>query len=104
VSSHKTFTYEKSSDGSLQVKSETRNCPPGCGKSEPNIAAVIQGEVAKDLLLNKSTTLPPVQLINQAIEASIKAEPEESGGPIDILHLTKDGAEWIQRKKGCPRT
>lgn len=32
----------------------------------------------------------------------MEAASEEVGGPIDIIRITKKGAEWIQHKKECP--
>ena len=43
-----------------------------------------------------------VEGIRSLIELEIAAEPAHTGGPIDILRITKDGAEWIQRKQECP--
>jgi hypothetical protein len=49
-------------------------------------------------------TRPPIQVIAEVIEASIREDPDhKSDGPIDILHLSKDGARWVQKKKGMPR-
>jgi hypothetical protein len=45
---------------------------------------------------------PPIPFITEVIEASIREDPDHrSGGPIDILHLNKDGARWVQKKNEC---
>lgn len=36
------------------------------------------------------------------IEQAISDNPDNIGPPIDILRVTKNGAEWAQRKDGCP--
>jgi hypothetical protein len=59
----------------------------------------VLGKVSSEVL----KTRPPVQVITEVIEASIREDPDhKSGGPIDILHLNKDGARWVQKKKECP--
>jgi hypothetical protein len=57
----------------------------------------------KKLSSDALKTQPPIQFITEAIEASIREDPDhKSGGPIDILHLSKEGASWVQKKKECP--
>ena len=59
-------------------------------------------EVMKKLSCNALKTRPPIQVITEVIEASIREDPDhKSGGPIDILHLNKDGARWVQKKREC---
>jgi hypothetical protein len=56
----------------------------------------------KNLPTNALRIKPPIQVITELIEASIRKDPEhKSGGPIDILHLNKDGARWVQKKQEC---
>ena len=35
------------------------------------------------------------------VTLEIKDKPQFVAFPIDVLRLTKDGAEWIQKKEGC---
>jgi hypothetical protein len=44
----------------------------------------------------------PVAGITKLIEIQMKATPDKVGGHIDIIKVSKDGAEWIQKKPQCP--
>ena len=62
-------------------------------------------EVMKKLSCNALKTRPPIQVIAEVIEASIREDPDyKSDGPIDILHLSKDGARWVQKKRNAPKS
>ena len=39
--------------------------------------------------------------VRRLIETEIAARSEYVGPPIDIVRITKSGAQWIQRKKEC---
>ena len=96
------FTIQ-SSNGPVTVDTEQRDCPPGCSGSEPTILGIGYADVMKELSSNALKTRPPIPVITEVIEASIREDPDQkSGGPIDILHLSKDGARWVQKKKECP--
>ena len=96
------FTIQ-SSNGPATVDTEQRDCPPGCPGSEPTILGIGYADVVKELSPNALKTRPPIEIITEVIEASIREDPDhKSGGPIDILHLSKDGARWVQKKKECP--
>lgn len=43
-----------------------------------------------------------VQGIRTLISLQMKADPEHVGPPIDILHIKRRGANWIQVKSECP--
>jgi len=93
----------QSASGPVTVATEQLDCPPGCPGSEPTILGIGYADVMKALSSNALKTRPPVQVISEVIEASIREDPDhKSGGPIDILHLSKDGARWVQKKKECP--
>ena len=42
------------------------------------------------------------EAVNHFIELEIEENPQDVGGPIDILRIDKDGPRWIQKKEGCP--
>ncbi|MGO9612847.1 MAG: hypothetical protein ACLPX5_07425, partial [Dissulfurispiraceae bacterium] len=42
-----------------------------------------------------------VTAVRNLVELEISKEPSFVGPPIDILRLTKDGAEWLQKKSLC---
>jgi hypothetical protein len=96
------FTIQSSSDP-VTVGIEPRDCPPGCPSTEPTIHGIGYADVLGKVSSGVLKTRPPVQVITEVIEASIREDPDhKSGGPIDILHLNKDGARWVQKKKECP--
>jgi len=41
------------------------------------------------------------EAVNHFIELEIRENPQEVGGPVDILRIDKDGPRWIQKKDGC---
>lgn len=96
------FTIQSSNDP-LTVGVERLDCPPGCSSNAPTILGIGYANVMKNVSSNVLETRPPIQVITEVIEASIREDPDhKSGGPIDILHLNKDGARWVQKKKECP--
>jgi hypothetical protein len=97
----RTFAIRSSNDA-VKVHTEQRDCPTGCPGTEPTIYGIGYAEVMKNLPTNALRIKPPIQVITELIEASIRKDPEhKSGGPIDILHLNKDGARWVQKKQEC---
>jgi hypothetical protein len=44
----------------------------------------------------------PVTAVRHLVGLEISKEPSSVGPPVDILRLTRKGAEWIQRKALCP--
>lgn len=92
----------QSSNDSVTIKTEQRDCPPGCSSSEPTLIAIGYADVMKNVTTDALKTFSPIEFINEVIQASIREDPDhKSGGPIDILHLNKDGARWVQKKKEC---
>jgi hypothetical protein len=43
----------------------------------------------------------PVDVVRKLIEIEVTSEHETVGPPIDILRITKEGSEWIQKKDMC---
>lgn len=43
-----------------------------------------------------------VEGVRRLIETEIAARSEYVGPPVDILRIDKSGAQWIQKKPGCP--
>ena len=39
--------------------------------------------------------------VRRLVETEIAARSEYVGPPIDLVRITANGAQWIQRKKGC---
>ena len=96
------FAIRDSKD-SVTVSTEQRDCPPDCLDTEPTLHAIGYADVIKRASADVLKTRPPIPFITEVIEASIREDPDHrSGGPIDILHLNKDGARWVQKKNECP--
>lgn len=98
----RTFTIQSSNDP-VTVGVEQHDCPPDCLAAEPTIFGIGYADIVEKVSSNVLKTRPPIQLITDIIETSIRDDPDhKSGVPIDILHLNKDGARWVQKKKECP--
>lgn len=99
VSYHRRFTHQKSDPHTINI---TRwDCPPGC--TDPHMAGAGYADAIKKFASSVLQTQSPIDLIRDTVESSIKDDPEQqSGPPIDILHIDKDGAKWIQKKEECP--
>lgn len=95
------FTIQGSKD-SVTVSTEQHDCPPDCPVTEPTLHAIGYADVIERVSPDALKTLPLIPFITEIIEASIREDPDHrSGGPIDILHLNKDGARWVQKKNEC---
>jgi hypothetical protein len=46
--------------------------------------------------------LEPIEAIRYLIGLEIEENPQEVGGPVDILQIDRHGPKWIQKKEGCP--
>lgn len=89
--------------GELEINIESRPCPGiACpaglvylfmGKHEA-IDRYLPGdpEIWKD---------DPVDLVRKLLDIETTAERQTVGPPIDILRITKEGSEWIQKKEMC---
>jgi hypothetical protein len=77
------------------------DCPPVC---EGMVKMLFIGHADAIAGISQSSiqTQTLVEMIRERIALSIKSDPENSGHPIDILHLTRAGAKWIQNEKQCP--
>jgi hypothetical protein len=100
----RTFTMIVSPTGSLSFDIGRFSCPGDC--IEP-ITAIFEGKTAaiRDYLTQHKLFLhfaDPVDAVRDLVSLEISADPSSVGPPIDILRLTKKGAEWVQRKSLCP--
>jgi hypothetical protein len=101
VSLRRTFTPMRSDAAVTTIRITEYDCPPNC--AEPHAIGVGYGNIIKDFSADVLKTRSPTDVIREIVELSIKEDPEQkSGMPVDILHLTKHGASWIQKKKECP--
>jgi hypothetical protein len=86
-------------DDSVGVQILDYDCQTGC--EEVTVVGIGHVDAMKGLA-SASETQSPIAIIRDRISSSIKSDPTNSGLPIDILHLTKAGAKWIQNEKKCP--
>jgi hypothetical protein len=101
VSLGRTFAPRKSDAAVTTIRITEYDCPPNC--AEPHVVGVGYGNIIKDFSPDVLKTRSPTDVIREIVELSIKEDPEQKSGiPVDILHLTKYGASWIQKKKECP--
>ena len=85
---------------SVRIQILDYDCQTGC--DEVTVVGIGHADAMKDLASAASESQSPVDIVRDRISLSIKSDPEKSGHPIDILHLTKAGAKWIQNEKNCP--
>ena len=101
IISLRNFTIERFHPISVSP-TRRRNCPGNC-PTETQIYYVGW----KDAMVNYATMNPgvwdvgAVPAINKLLQIQANSTPNEVGGPIDILYLTKDKAQWIQKKPVC---
>jgi len=46
--------------------------------------------------------MEPIEAIRYLIELEMKENPQQVGGPVDILRIDRQGPQWIQKKEECP--
>ena len=97
------FEPSISLSGELKINVEFRPCPGiGC---PTNFVYIFMGKHdAIDRYLTQDPDMwknNPVDVVRRLIEIEMTSEYETVGPSIDILRITKEGAEWIQRKDMC---
>lgn len=100
----RTFTLIISPSGSLSFDIGRFACPGDCPESFIIIFAgqtgAIRQYLQKNMYFRSHTDFTTA--VRDLVELEISKEPSFVGAPVDILRLTKQGAEWIQRKSLCP--
>jgi len=97
------FESSISPSGELNINVESRPCPgTACPSGFVYILLGEHNDIDRYLptdpeLLKKD----PVDVIRKLIEVEVTSEPLTVGPPVDILRITKGGAEWIQEKNTC---
>lgn len=100
----RTFRLMISPSGSLSFEIGRFTCPGDCQQTGITILEG-QTEAIRKYLLQHTLYLyyaDPVTAVRDLVGLEIAEAPSSVGPPIDILRLTKKGAEWIQRKPLCP--
>jgi hypothetical protein len=101
----RSFLYDRRfvpvlSQGKTRVKIGRKDYLPNC----PIIVA-LSATGAPGIFVQKNPSYwkehGDIEFLKQLIATDIKAAPQESGLPIDILRVNSEGAEWIQKKPEC---
>ncbi len=100
----RTFNLIVSPSGYLSFEIGRYSCPGDC--REPSIA-IFEGktEAIRNYLQENGyflNSMDPAIAVRDLVGLEISKEPSSVGPPVDILRLTRKGAEWIQRKPLCP--
>jgi hypothetical protein len=99
------FHYRRSASGGLSVSAgETQNCGPtsdtcthlAIGKTDA-ISNFTKKKGSMDFLARAQ----PAVGVEYLIQLEIEEEADDVGPPIDILRITRRGAQWIRRKRQC---
>jgi Proteasome subunit len=97
------FNAKDSTDGSIKVDIQRKDCPGNCPTGMTYIFLGEQEAISKFLDGNPHySSVGWVPTIRKLIEIEIADKPDFVGYPIDIIRVDKKAAEWIQRKKKCP--
>ena len=100
----RTFKLIISPLGSLSFEIGRFACPGDCQESFITIFAGRTEAIRKFLHENNSYLLntDATTAVSNLVEMEIAKDSSFVGPPIDILRLTRKGAEWIKRKSLCP--
>jgi hypothetical protein len=102
------FLVNLNSTGEISLKIKRINCPFDCPNGMGLSAIGHVRYISKYLAQHGSeiniATADKIALVRSLIQGAIDnaIDGEIVGGPIVILRLTKDGAEWIQNDSVCP--
>ncbi len=93
--------FELASDGSL--KSFSKVVARGNDGHGPRVIYAGQQSRIREYLHEHHDWYSglPSDIVKNLIELEIANGTGEVGGPVDIVKLTPDGAEWVQRKSQC---
>ncbi|MBW1771982.1 MAG: hypothetical protein JRJ51_04045 [Deltaproteobacteria bacterium] len=90
-------------DGFPAIAISKKSCPGDCQQGKV-IAYLGHTGALNRYMSDRSNVWKAgyVQGIRELITLQIEAQPEHVGPPIDILHINRRGAEWVQIKSECP--
>lgn len=99
-----TFSASDPNPTTVHIKSNTMHCIGNCLKDTFPIFAGRFSNIAEITKSNPLllTQLGPEKFVSRLIQIEIAANPETVGHPIDIIHVTTESTQWIQRKDQCP--
>jgi hypothetical protein len=96
------FRAKNLTDTTSQLNISLMTCPGSVSDDHSFVQAIGQCTASARYLSDEHLLRSnPIGLIKKAIQAEAAAKPDIVGLPIDILRIDKDGARWIQVKRGC---
>jgi hypothetical protein len=100
----RTFRLVVPLSGDLSFEVGRFTCPGDCDASFITIFEGRTAAIRNYLYWNENFlyTTDPAVAVRALVEMEISEDPSTVGPPVDILRLTRRGAEWIQRKSLCP--
>jgi hypothetical protein len=100
----RTFRLVVQPSGSLSFEVGRFTCPGDCRESFVTIFEGQTDAIRKYLRGNENFLYytDPAVAVRDLVEMEISDDPSSVGPPVDILRLTRRGAEWIQKKSLCP--
>jgi hypothetical protein len=100
----RSFRLISSPGGGLSFDIGRFSCPGDCQEPATTIFEGRSGAIRTYLQQHKLFLqfADPVTAVRDLVGLEISEDPSSVGPPIDILRLTRRGAEWVQRKSICP--
>ncbi|MDA8325474.1 MAG: hypothetical protein M0033_04580 [Nitrospiraceae bacterium] len=79
-------------------------CPGDCRTPSITIVAGETGGIRRYLRQNAGlpSKADSVTFVRSLVEFEISKSPASVGPPVDILRLTGNGGQWVQKKSSCP--
>jgi hypothetical protein len=90
---------DQSTSSQVGLQVERKECLGRC-----DMLAILGKSRAAEKYLIQTPSLskkPLIDLVKSLVELEIEDEPEIVGPPIDLLQLSKNGENWIERKSEC---
>lgn len=92
---------KQGADGSVSIAASIESCPENCHPGEIRMLGTHEA-IEKELKRNRSLLENrPEDYTISLIEIESKSS-ENVKPPIDVLRITRNGSEWIQKKEDCP--
>jgi hypothetical protein len=98
------FRLITSPSGSVSFDIGRFDCPGNCEEPSVTVLEGRSGAIRKYLQQHVLFLYyaDPITAVRNLVGLEIEEDPSSVGPPIDILRLTRKGAEWIQKKPLCP--
>jgi len=89
--------------GEVSFGYERKSCPGDCNINDTVAYFMTDMRPILEYLKNeKLTIMSPEEMARFLVEMVIRAHTPNTGPPIDVLRIDKNGAQWIEHKMECP--